>query len=118
MSKFTNFFKFVTPRVGTASMTDNQTMGDQGTASSTMFMQRLVTGSASRIARYREYDTISMDGEISRALDTIAEEMPGADPNSDMPLILDIQEDKKDKIESHSVMTLKAALQYWCESVS
>lgn len=96
-------------------MADNQTMGDQGTAASTLFVQRLITGSASRISRYREYDQIANDCQISRALDTIAEEMTGSDPNSDMPLVLDIVVEKKESIPSHTVMTLKAALQYWCD---
>jgi len=55
------------------------------------------------------------DVEVSRSLDTIAEEMIGSDPNSDLPLELVIEGDKEQHIPSSVVMTLRAALRYWSD---
>lgn len=113
MAKFTDYFKVVTPKPGVTTMTDNQDIGDQGTYSNFTWYQRLVQGSASRITRYREYDLMDNDVEIARSLDTIAEEMVGSDPNTNLPMELVIEEAKTQHIPSSTVMTLRAALRYW-----
>jgi Bacteriophage T4-like portal protein (Gp20) len=113
MAKFTDYFKVVTPKPGVTTMTDSQEIGDQGTYSNYTWYQRLVQGSASRITRYREYDLMDNDVEIARSLDTIAEEMIGSDPDSELPLELVIDEAKQQHIPSSTVMTLRAALRYW-----
>lgn len=114
-AKFKDFFKVVEPRTGVTTMTDNQNIGDQGSYANYTWYQRLVQGSASRITRYREYDLMDNDVEIARSLDTIAEEMIGSDPNTDMPLEIVMDADKQENIPSSAVMTLRAALRYWCE---
>lgn len=115
MAKFSNYFKFVAPSPSVTTVTDNQGIGDASTYSNTTWYQRLIQGSASRITRYREYDLMDQDIEIARSLDTIAEEMVGSDPNRDLPLELVIASDKQDTIPQSTVLTLKAALQYWCD---
>ncbi len=115
MAKFQNYFKLVVPKPGVTTMSDNSIIGDQGTYANYTWYQRLIQGSASRITRYREYDNMDNDVEIARSLDTIAEEMIGSDPNSDTPLDLIIQSDKEQHIPTATVMTLKAALRYWCD---
>lgn len=115
MAKFVDFFKVVTPKPGVTTMTDNQNIGDQGAYANYTWYQRLVQGSASRLTRYREYDLMDNDVEIARSLDTIAEEMVGADPNTDLPIELVIKSDKDSNIESSAVMTLKHALAYWSD---
>ncbi len=115
MAKFQNYFKLVVPKPGVTTMSDNQTVGDQGTYANYTWYQRLVQGSASRITRYREYDLMDNDVEIARSLDTIAEEMIGSDPNSETPLDLIIQSEKTQHIPTATVMTLRAALRYWCD---
>lgn len=112
-AKFADYFKVVTPQPGVTTMTDSQGMGDQGTYSNSTWYQRLVQGSASRITRYREYDLMDNDIEIARSLDTIAEEMIGSDPNTDLPLELVIEDDKENVVPSSTVMTLRTALRYW-----
>lgn len=94
-------------------MSDSQNIGDQGTYANYTWYQRLVQGAASRVTRYREYDLMDNDIEISRSLDTIAEEMIGSDPNSDMPLKLNIHPEKGAEVPSSSVVALRAALRYW-----
>lgn len=114
MAKFTDYFKVVTPRSGVTTMTDSQGIGDQGVYANYTWYQRLVQGSASRLTRYREYDMMDNDVEIARALDTIAEEIIGNDPNINTPLDLIIEEEKQKEIPTTTVMTLRAALRYWC----
>lgn len=115
MAKFSNYFKIVAPRPSTTAMADSQSMGDQGTYANYTWYQRLVQGSASRITRYREYDMMDNDVEISRSLDTIAEEIVGADPNQDSPIVLNIVPEKQNNIPPAAVATLKTALRYWCD---
>lgn len=115
MARFTDYFKVVTPKPSVTTMTDSQGIGDQGTYANYTWYQRLIQGSASRITRYREYDLMDNDVEIARSLDTIAEEMIGSDPNSDMPLELVMQSDKDPNISSSTVLTLKSALRYWID---
>lgn len=115
MAKFSNYFKIVTPKPGVTTMTDSQSIGDQGAYGNYTWYQRLIQGSASRITRYREYDLMDNDVEIARSLDTIAEEMIGSDPNEEMPLVLNIVSEKQEHIPTSTVLTLKAALRYWSD---
>ncbi len=115
MAKIQDYFKIVTPKPGITTMSDSQNLGDQGVYANYTWYQRLVQGSASRLTRYREYDLMDNDVEIARSLDTIAEEMIGSDPNSDLPLELVIQSEKNQDIPTSVVMTLRAALRYWSD---
>lgn len=114
-AKFSSYFKVVTPRISSTTMTDSQTMGDQGTYANYTWYQRLVQGSASRITRYREYDMMDNDVEIARALDTIAEEMVGNPTNDKLPLQLVISDIKVESVSSSNVATLRSALRYWSD---
>lgn len=113
MAKFADFFKVVAPKPGVTTMTDSQGIGDQGTYANYTWYQRLVQGSASRITRYREYDLMDNDVEVARSLDTIAEEMVGSNPNTDLPLDLVIDNAKDGDISSSMVMTIRSALRHW-----
>lgn len=115
MSKLQDYFKIVTPKTGITTMSDSQSIGDQGVYANYTWYQRLVQGSASRLTRYREYDLMDNDVEISRSLDTIAEEMIGSNPNSDLPLELVIENEKEQNIPTSMVMTLRASLRYWSD---
>ncbi len=115
MAKFTDYFKVVAPKPGVTAMTDSQRIGDQGVYANYTWYQRLIQGSASRLSRYSEYDLMDNDVEISRSLDTIAEEMTGQDPNSASPLTLTVNKDKDLTLQSSTVSTLNTALQYWTD---
>lgn len=111
--KLVDYFKVVSPKSGVTTMPDSQNIGDEGAYANYTWYQRLVQGSASRVTRYREYDMMDNDVEIARSLDTIAEEMIGNDPNSDMPVELVVDSEKEHDIPSSLVSTLKTALRYW-----
>lgn len=115
MASWTGYYKIVEPKPTASKITDNQTIGDQGAYGNFSWYQRLVQGSASRLTRYREYDLMDNDVEVARALDTLAEEMTGNTPELDEYLIVVIDAEKQEEIHSNVVLTLKAALKYWCE---
>lgn len=115
MAKWTSYFKIVTPQPGQVKMTDSQEMADAGAYNNYTWYQRLVQGSASRMTRYREYDLMDNDVEVSRALDTIAEEISGNNPKTDDPIDVDILKEDEEHIESSAVLTVKAALRRWCQ---
>lgn len=113
-NKWTGYFKVVTPSPATTKMTDSQEMADVGAYNNYTWYQRLIQGSASRMTRYREYDLMDNDVEVSRALDTIAEEMTGeGNPNSHLPLEVSILTNEEDPVASQTVVTVRAALRRW-----
>lgn len=114
-AKFSSYFRLVTPKPTATSMTDNQAIGDQGTYANYTWYQRLISGSASRVTRYREYDMMDNDVEIARALDTIGEEMVGNVTSSPIPLDLQFSEEKSNNIKSSDVITIRSALKYWSD---
>ena len=113
--KWTGYFKIITPQLSATKMTDSQEMADVGAYNNYTWYQRLIQGSASRMTRYREYDLMDNDIEVSRALDTIAEEMTGNNPKNKEPLLLDILSEDEDNVESVAVLTLKVALRKWAQ---
>lgn len=113
MAKFTTYYKFVSPTPETVKMTDSQEMAGASAYNNFAWYQRLVQGSASRMTRYREYDLMDNDVEVSRALDTIAEELTGNNSKTDEPIDVDILSEDEENVESAVVLTLKAALRRW-----
>jgi hypothetical protein len=113
MAKWVSYFKFITPQPGHVKMTDSQEMADAGAYNNYTWYQRLVQGSASRMTRYREYDLMDNDVEVSRALDTMAEEMSGNNPKTDDPIDIDILSEDEEHVESSAVLTINAALRRW-----
>jgi hypothetical protein len=112
--KWTGYFKVISPQSTVTKMTDSQEMADAGAYNNFTWYQRLIQGSASRMTRYREYDLMDNDIEVSRALDTIAEEMTGNNPKTKDPAIIEIITENEESINSTTVLTLKAALRRWC----
>ncbi len=111
--KFAGFYKLVKPAPETTRVTDSQSLTDAGIYGNYSWYQRLVQGSGSRITRYREYDLMDNDVDISRALDTIAEEICGNDDTTDEPLIIQVVADDDSQIRDTEVLTLRAALRHW-----
>lgn len=111
--KFTGYYPIVQPAPETTRVTDSQSLTDAGIYGNYSWYQRLVQGSGSRITRYREYDLMDNDVDISRALDTIAEEICGNDEYNDEPLLVDVVAEDDSRITDTEVLTIKAALRYW-----
>lgn len=113
MAAWTGYFKIVTPASEHTKMIDSQEMTDSGAYNNYTWYSRLVQGSASRMTRYREYDLMDNDVEVSRALDTIGEEMSGNNSKTDDPIEVDILTEDEDNVTSTAVLTIKAALRRW-----
>ena len=111
---WTKFYKIVTPAQSTkgTAATDNQDITG-GSYSNFSWYQRLVQGSAARMTKYREYDVMDSDVEVSRALDTIAEEMTGNNPKTNEPLEIDVLINDQDNLDKTALLTVKAALNRW-----
>ena len=113
-NKITSFFKFVSTTPSTTHVQDNQGIDGQYAAyGNYTWYQRLVQGSATRLTRYREYDIMDNDVEVTRALDTIAEEMTRSNLNTGLPLDIELQSEEGQPIEDSLVMTIRAALRHW-----
>lgn len=114
MSKWTGYIKIVQPKPETEKVLDNQDMTGSGDYGNYTWLSRLLQGSSTRLTRYREYEAMDADVEVSIALDTIAEEMTGNNPKTDMPLDLDMEISETTSVDSRLTVTLKAALRHWC----
>lgn len=111
----TKIFKIVDPRSPSSDIVDNRDAAGIGNLyGNYTWFHRLVQGSPSRLTKYREYDVMDADVDVSRALDIIAEEMTGNNPKTEMPMDIKLTLDGGRQISSKAVMTLKAALKTWC----
>lgn len=114
MPQFSGYFKIIDPIPKTEEMRDNQELGSAA-YSNRSFFANLVQGSTSREMRYREFDSMASNVEISRALDMIAEEMTTNNDKTDMPLDIDLDAEEDRNIDETVVITIRAALKYWCK---
>ena len=114
-AKFTDFYKIVQPSPEATRVTDSQSMTDAGIYGNYSWYQRLIQGSGSRLTRYREYDLMDNDVDISRALDTIAEEMTGNDEATGECLVMEVVAEDDTMISDTEVLTVKAALRHWIQ---
>ena len=112
-AKWTGYFKIVEPQAQTTAVTDNMSL-DASAYNNFSWYQRLVHGSSSRLSRYREYDKMDQDVDVSRALDLVAEEMTTPPSKSKLPLVVDLQVEDGKAIPNNLVSTINAALMHWC----
>lgn len=111
----TKVFKIIDPRSLEVDITDNRDYAGSGNLyGNYTWYHRLVSGSASRVQRYREYEIMDADVDVARALDIIAEEMAGNNAKTETPLQIRLELDGGVKVQSRVVATLNAALKTWC----
>lgn len=110
--KLVGIYQIVQPRPETIELTDGQDITGSAMYAQNSWYQRIVQGSSSRLNRYREYDSMDGDVEVSRALDTIAEEMTSRDDATNSHILLDFVIDD-DHIKPNIVATLRTALRVW-----
>ncbi len=109
-------YKIITPATNKVSVTDNQDLGGNfGLYGNYSWYHKLIQGSSVRLMRYREFDLMSIDIQVARALDIIAEEVVGLSSESELPLKLMITAGRDESISSNDVITLKSALKTWCK---
>lgn len=111
----TKFFKIVTPEVNLTQVHDNSGQGSGGLYGNYTWYHSLVYGSAQRLSRYKEYDAMDADTDVSIALDILAQEISGNAPKNELPLSLVIEAGSEQYVQPAVVATLKAALRTWCK---
>ena len=111
------FYKIISPRSPNTDITDSQDVGgNRGLYGNYTWYHRLVQGSASRITRYREFDLMDNDIDVSRALNIITDEIVGNNSKTKLPLEIQLTTNTNEqKIPSTMVITLNAALKTWCK---
>ena len=109
-------FKVVSPKSPNVSVTDSQDVaGNRGLYGNYTWYQRIIQGSTTRLVRYREYDVMDNDIDVSRALDIMAEEMTGNNTKTRMPLEILVEAGSEENIPSHIFSTIRASLKTWCK---
>lgn len=111
----TKIYKFITPESKDVNVGDNQPTASNGLYGNYTWYHRLIQGSPTRLVRYREFDSMDADNDVSIALDMIAEEMTGNASKNTIPfeIILDAAFERQIKPSVNT--TLNAALRTWCE---
>jgi len=106
--KTVKYYKILQPIGRDRELGDNT--GYRGDSYYTSWYNKFVNGSFNRKKRYREYDIMDNDCDISLALDYIAEEMCGNTPKGSDVLKLEMLTDPSQNINNSTLLTLKAAL--------
>ena len=123
MAQITNFWRIVTPSSRksayerpTVNLDDGMNMNASGYASfsAEAWFSNLLKGATARMQRYKQYDGMDT-GDISRALDVIAEEMSNPDKRTGLPFIIEYQTEENQKIADTTATTLRAALRHWAK---
>lgn len=113
--KSKKFYKILEPKQEIFNVLDSQDVsGTGGLFGTYTWYHRLVQGSAARTVRYREYDIMDADTDVSAALDIIAEEIMGNNPKSKLPLDIEVTAEYEQIVPSSLVVTVRAALKTWC----
>lgn len=117
MAVWQNYWRIVTPTSRkqsyqtpdpTTLRNDVQGDGFAGFASSSWYTN-VLKGATSRLAAYKQYENMD-SGDVSRALDTIAEEISNPDKRTELPFKIDYQTEDNQDVSDLTVTTLRAAL--------
>jgi hypothetical protein len=121
MAQWVNTWRIITPNSRkaaytqpTANIDDVMDLNTAGYAafSSVSWFSQLLKGAGQRHQRYKQYDAMDT-GDITRALDIIAEEISAPDKRTGLPFIIDYQTEENQKLPDTTVTTVRAALRHW-----
>lgn len=116
MGQWTDYWRIVKPQPAKNNFvaTDSYS-GDASAFSNFSWYTQLMQGTGSRMQDYTQYESMDKDVYISRALDTIAEEMTNSDEKTGLPFEIDYQNDDNIEVDENIVMTIKAAMRHWTD---
>jgi hypothetical protein len=77
---------------------------------------KVMKGANTRFTKYSQYKSMDTDVFISRALDTIAEEMTPSDSQTDLNFEIAYQNESNSEIPEAVTMTVRAALRHWSDA--
>ncbi len=117
MGQWTQYYKIIQPTSAKSSYVSNDsyelTANGNSAISNFSWYTQVMKGSGSRLQRYTQYNAMDSDVDVSRALDTIAEEMSAKNEQTELPFDIHYQNDDNLEVKESIVMTLKAALRHW-----
>lgn len=120
MATWTNYWKIITPPTSRQQYTtlradsyDPSSQGAFGATSTTAYYNSLLKGPGSRLMGYQQWDTMDSNTDVSRALDIIAEEMACEDLSTNLPFIIEYQNEENQEVSETTVTTLRSALRHW-----
>ena len=118
MAVWTSYYKILTPKKKNHDytyMTDavNMNRAGGGAVASMAWYSQVMKGAGSRLQRYTQYDGMDMDVDISRCLDIIGEEISNDDTTTNLPFLIEYQNEDDEDISDAVVTTLRAALRQW-----
>lgn len=121
MAQWVNYWRIITPATRktsyqqpTVNLDDSMNINTAGygSFSTVAWFSNLLKGSTARLQRYKQYDAMDQ-GDISRALDIISEEISAPDKRTNLPFIIEYQTEDNQSIPDTTVTTLRAALRHW-----
>lgn len=115
MAKATRVIPIIRPAPKLSAIADNMsTAGQRFASGSYSWYNQLIQSAHQRLVRYTDYDRMDDDGDVSRALDVIADEMVGSlEMGSSHQFLLDVIDDE---LPSTTLEILQTALRIWVES--
>jgi hypothetical protein len=112
MAQFTDYWRIITPKSNKQQyeVVDSYTGNAYGNYT---WYANILKGSGQRLQKYLQIDSMDNDVLISRALDTIAEEMTPINSKTRLPLEIQYNNEDNNEVSEITVATLRAALRHW-----
>jgi len=111
---YTDYWKIVKP-----APTKNQYVPSSTAAaklySNFSWYNNVIKGATTRFSKYAQYKNMDGDVFVSRALDTIAEEMTQLNLKTNLPFDIVYQNENNKEIPESITMTIRAALRHWTD---
>lgn len=109
---FTNYWRIVKPAPSKTRYEANPLEAGK-LYSNFSWYTKVMKGATSRFSKYNQYKNMDSDVFVSRALDTIAEEMTQPNSNTDLPFEIVYQNESNAEVSEAITMTIRAALRHW-----
>lgn len=112
--KYTDYWRIVKPAQNKTNYVGG---GAENSAlySNFNWYSKVMKGASSRFSKYSQYKNMDSDVFVSRALDTIAEEMTQSNNRTNLPFEIDYQNENNKEVPASITMTIRAALRHWCD---
>ncbi len=121
MTQLTGVWKIITPKTRkqlyTTLTTDayDPRSTDASSMASVTWYSQIMRGAGSRMATYKQFDSMDSDIDVSRSLDIIAEEMSVKDDKTELPFIIEWQKEDNQDVSDTTTVTVRAALRQWSQ---
>src|ERR1035437_820725 len=111
---YTDFWRIVKPAPSKTQYVQSNTEAAK-LYSNFSWYTKVMKGASSRFSKYTQYKNMDSDVFVTRALDTIAEEMTQINARTNLPFDIDYQNENNKEVPVNITMTVRAALRHWCD---